>query len=237
MTKLEMSMSGQQFEREIHWMVMLNIQADIESLTFTDIIPAGLFFNGIVTVADLNGNTIAHDLNISEEKDAYTITFIPPFVADDYHINFVTEIASHYFDESFKSTFSNTGFVTFGYLDEKREQITLAEQSLTTVVPFESRVLSKIGIYNPITREIMWTVTVNPFNVNVASGIITEDLTFETNYPTTYIPESFATTSSHEEVSLGEVSEDLKILFINVGEIGKSTHTFTFKVKLDTLET
>jgi len=232
--------SGFQAGRNIYWTVYFKLQGRAligESLVFTDTISAGLLFNGIVSVTDLSGEAVVCDLDISEEKDAYTMTIGAPFRTDGYRISFATEIAPHYFDESFRSTFSNTGVVSFDWqrynLDGTLGQIVPTEQHPTAVVPFESRILAKNGSYDRATGEIIWRVIINPFNVHVASGMITEDLTFEANYPTTYVPGSFSTTSLKEAVALKEVSEDLKILFISIGEIGKATHTFTFKVKLD----
>lgn len=232
--------SGFQIGRNINWNVMLMHQDRImsgESLTFKETISAGLLFSGVVTVMDLKDETVAYDLEVSEEKDAFALTIHAPFKEEGYRIHFITEIAPHYFDESFRSTFAQTGVVEFNWqqynLDGTLGPIVPIKQSLTAAVPFESRLLSKIGSYNPYANEITWQVIVNPFNVHITSGMLTEDLSFEANDPTTYIPNSFVTTSLNEEIALAEVSEDLKILFISIGDIGKTTHTFTFKVKVD----
>ena len=232
--------SGTQSGRFLNWTLTFNLHDRIiigDSFIINDAIPSGMLIEGAVAVTDTNGSGVAHSLTISDEKDYYNIIIAPPFSDVGYKVTFSTGIDSSYFDGSTPSSFTNTGNLYFDWVNYNPDGtpgITSSTvQHPTVTVPFESRIVAKSGTYNRSKGEITWTITVNPYQVDVDFGMITEDLTTETSYPTTYVADSFYTTSSSDDINLISVSTDQKLLLIDVGKIGKSIHTFTFKAKLD----
>ena len=222
---------GTQSGRIINWTVTIHtLGRDLDNLVITDDLPTGLTLTGGVTVTNLDTGTAA-DAIITPTTTSFGVTINEPYAEKGYTLSYSTTIDDNYFDTSYGGSFTNTAEVDFdwNHYDYNGETGTTEETKRPAAYSIgDFNVVGKSGSYNRATHEITWSVTVNPYNVDVISGTITDDLSTRGQ---TYVDGSF--NSGNPLITLDDVSFDNKILTIDVGNIGTASYSYTFKTTVD----
>ncbi|MDR2712263.1 MAG: hypothetical protein LBB91_04010, partial [Clostridiales bacterium] len=219
--------------RQINWVIeFYTLGRSLENLVLIDNLPEGLILNPLTVVVTGIGGAAPPFAVIPREDGVLEVEIEGPYSAGGYRVTYSTTIDPNHFDISSAPSFTNHAEFQF---DWQRYDIDGTAQAGTPAMRPDSytltpnvRVVAKSGSYNSRTNEITWTVTVNPYNVDVLYGTITDDLT---GYGLTYA--GGFSGPGDGSITLDDVSGDNKTLTLSVGDIGTATRTFSFRTTID----
>ncbi|MEG1779075.1 MAG: collagen binding domain-containing protein, partial [Oscillospiraceae bacterium] len=186
----------------------------------------------------LNNTAVTPDTSTTEPNATFSLAMAKDSGGTYPQINTVTystKVDDNYFDnatEIDEQLLKNKAWLKFTWHTYDGEGPDITDWTPPTIdkgVAVDTNLLHKNGIYNPATHEITWTVTVNPHGVDVVSGTITDDPSL---YVQSYVAGSFS--SANPTITLN--SSGTNNLSVNVGALGKTTGTFSFKTLVNNAE-
>lgn len=235
-------------ERKIHWTVTINrLDRFLENLKLFDKMADGLeLVDASIRIDGQDLSTAGATLNKSltdPAKSGITPDFAIVFPTSGYAQTIVVEydtlIADSFFDNADSREFKNKAWLSFGWTDYEGQgsgsPVTYTFPEIGIGTKANTQIIQKEAVeYDRATHEITWQVTVNPHEVNVLNGTVTDDLS---SLGQTYVADSFdqteGTTLSLTAPSPDVLPNSAKALTIDVGTLGPNKAVFEFKTVVD----
>lgn len=166
-------------DKVIDWTVTLNQDYyDITDVTFKDTLPSGtrLVENSLKVNKTSKDNTReAITPAVTTEGNGFTINLEPGEFK--YVITYSTEYdyePDNY--EFLKSNYRNKGVVNWTYVETSDSKLKEFDSTFTPDHRVINNGYKQNGIYNPVTKEITWTIVANYNQKNLTNVLITDEL-------------------------------------------------------------
>ncbi len=233
--------------KELNWTVTVKTyDRNLKNLTVYDMLPEGLELNAESLrinnkpLSELAGyQLITEEESLKNDSDAeragdkasFAVKFPDDLTESEYVITYTTDIVNTdiYEGADTNHEFKNKAWLGFQwYGNGTGEIIQYIPPTVEKGISADVHLIRKGGEYNRQTHEITWTVTVNPWNVDIKDGIFTDIVPLGQ----TYVDGSFEC-AQEGKITFGGWDSEKRELTFTAGEIGKETVSFAFRTAVD----